>query len=641
MDRREADLANGALRGSAARRPPRFALPALIALVTLALLAVALFFHPVGDYHAESDFYGGYRDGALLVRHGHLDPARYIVVGPVYETLLAAIGAAGGDLYTLAKLMSVAAACATLVAWSGMLAIAAGEWAAIAIVALLAVNPTFARYGYSACTDMPALALASLSLLRLTRAPSRARGRPGRALLVAGALAALAALTRYSAALLLPAGLAAIALAPPQGLKRARAALMFTAGFALPAAPWLAYSAARGVVPGVALFRYFGFYAGTEGGAAIQDVNPAVPGALEGYHSLAQLMRSDPGGLLLRALSNIPAHLALDARELLGWPAALLALAGLGLIVARRRDARFLAPVWLLGALFVLAFAPVFYSQRYLLPLAPIELSLAAVALAAPYPLAAIPVAIVVLGLGAKSSLDQQREVRRLLPVEVKEAGRALAASAAPGDQVMSRKGHIGYYSGLPVVPFPRVSSLAELASAARAAHATFLYYSWYEARLRPEFGWLLDTTAVVPGLERIAFTPRKASVVFRIGSGFGRDPDWLADPWLKRLHESRALVDVLPERYTAPYRLALAVDALERGAPQVALELCAQAERYVPDEPLLWQTRGRALLDLGRFEDAAKAFEHALQYAPEDAATREALKLARERAAGAGPKPH
>jgi tetratricopeptide (TPR) repeat protein len=643
-----------------ARRPLRLVRRLLIALVTLALLGVALFLHPVGDYHAESDFYGGYRTGALLMRHGAIDAARFGIVGPLYEALLALLGLWGGDLYTLAKLISVAAAGGALFAWSEMLAIGAGEAAGLWMVALLAANPTFARYGYSAATDMPALALSSLALMLLVRAAaSRTPGAgvptpagagagtasagealrpPGsrmpRTVLAAGVLAALAALTRYSAALLFPTGVLVLALWPPAGVSRTRAALVFAGGFALLALPWVALSMLQGHLPGESLVRYFSFYAAAPGARSIQDLDPHQAGGLQGYRSLTYMIHDDARGLTAHSLRNIPAHLVLDARELLGWPVAALAVAGLAWLLIRRR-ARTLAPVWIMGALIALAFAPVFYSQRYVMPLIPIELSLAALALAAPLPWIALPIGLAVVALSARTSWLEQREVWRLLPVEVREAGRALAASAQPGDRVMSRKGHIGYYSGLEVVPFPRFNTLAELAQSARESHADYLYYSWYEAQLRPEFSWLLDTTAVVPGLERVCWTPRKRSAVYRMGPEFGRDPAWLSDPWLHRLHEARAMVDVLPESLTAPYRVALAVDALDRGAPQVALELIDQAAQRLPREAVVWQTRGRALLELERPGEAAEAFARAVELDPGDEESQRALARARSRARG------
>src|SRR5690348_7423854 len=74
---------------------PTWAAPAgwaLVGLVGIALVIVAFAFHPIGDDYAESDFYGGYAQGARLLQLGHLDAARYGVVGPVYEAALALLG---------------------------------------------------------------------------------------------------------------------------------------------------------------------------------------------------------------------------------------------------------------------------------------------------------------------------------------------------------------------------------------------------------------------------------------------------------------------------------------------------------------------------------------------------------------------
>jgi len=112
----------------------------------------------------------------------------------------------------------------------------------------------------------------------------------------------------------------------------------------------------------------------------------------------------------------------------------------------------------------------------------------------------------------------------------------------------MARKGHIGYYAGLDVEPIPRVQSLRELAAECRARRVQFLYFSWYEAELRPEFWHLLDTTGVVPGLRVACATDSNPAVVYRIGTEFGRDPDWFASDTLRRVHTARAKVRVLPD---------------------------------------------------------------------------------------------
>jgi tetratricopeptide (TPR) repeat protein len=205
-----------------------------------------------------------------------------------------------------------------------------------------------------------------------------------------------------------------------------------------------------------------------------------------------------------------------------------------------------------------------------------------------------------------------------------------LRQAAGPASRVIARKGHIGYYAGIPVVPLPRFARLPELGDYARAAHADFLYFSWYEAQVRPEFAWLLDPTAVPPGLEIVYATIDKRSMLYKIGADFGREPAWLADPYQRRLHESRALVGVLPESLTVPYRITLGVDALDRGEPAVALEFADQTLRLRVDQPLAWQVRGFALMRLARPAEAVAAFERSLALSPGDAETRAALDSAR-----------
>ena len=77
--------------------------------------------HRGGDYMTESDFYGQYAQGARLIQHGHLEPARYGVVGPGYELALAAAGLVVRNLFLAAGLLSLAASALTLLLWSTLL----------------------------------------------------------------------------------------------------------------------------------------------------------------------------------------------------------------------------------------------------------------------------------------------------------------------------------------------------------------------------------------------------------------------------------------------------------------------------------------------------------------------------------------
>jgi len=598
----------------------------VIAITGLALLWVALRIHVVGDYLTESDFYGGYAPGAALVQHGRLDASRYQVVGPLYEVLLAVLGLVARDLFTAGKLISVAAACAALASWLLLLARRGGAALGLWAVVLLAVNSQFMRYGFSATTDMLALSLQAACLFALLGA--RGRFAP----LVAGALAALATLTRYNAAVLFPAGLACIAWPGALAVaSRKRAALLFAAGFAVVAAPWLIYSLGHGQVPGAMLVRNFVYYATPDAARNTQDLPGDLTTPETPTVSLGELLRRDAGALVLLALKAIPSHLAQDASALLGWPIAVLCLLGLALVIMEPRF-RGLWPLAVPGLALFLALVPVFYSPRYSLALAPFYLALAAAAIASPryafgvgparVPLKWVAALIPVLfTLG--TSVAEQRQLESQLPVEVIEAGAALKAAAPKGARVVSRKGHIGYYSGLEITPFPRFEKLSDLAAHSRKNRAEFLYFSWVEAQLRPEFSYLLDTTSAIPGLSVVHVTDHQASVVYRIGPDFGRDPAWLGDPIASRMHWERVLVRALPPPLAAPHHNVLAAFALDQDRAGEALDHAERATLAVPRDTMGWVLKGEALRRLGRAQEAEQAYRIALVLDPEEPRSR------------------
>ena len=94
---------------------------------------IAFRLHVVGDYSTESDFYGGYAQGARLIQQGRVDPARYDVVGPGYDLVLALVGFVVRDLFSAARLISVASAVATMVLWRAILRRRAGAGGPLAL----------------------------------------------------------------------------------------------------------------------------------------------------------------------------------------------------------------------------------------------------------------------------------------------------------------------------------------------------------------------------------------------------------------------------------------------------------------------------------------------------------------------------
>ncbi|NOT35350.1 MAG: hypothetical protein HOP12_14495 [Candidatus Eisenbacteria bacterium] len=343
---------------------------AAIALFTGVLLWLALAVHVVGDHAAESDFYGGYAQGAALIQRGQLDYSRYIVVGPGYEVALAVASALIPDRFLAAKLLSVASAVAAVSLWFLLVRQRMGALSALWVLGFLVTNPTFVRYGYSATTDM----LGTFLLVACVAATIAARGAIGAFL--AGLLAGVATLTRYSAISLL-AGAWLVRGNPAPSTRPLHSTAAFAIGFLVLIAPWAALSISAGSVPGEMLVKGYGFYANSNGSRNTQDALRA-PGEVPARHlTLLEVVRRDPVRFVWDRLVAIPRRLLLHAGELIGWPATVALLFGAARLVWFRRAAP-LRPVWVLGALSFVALLAAFHSARYALPLVPFYVTAAA-----------------------------------------------------------------------------------------------------------------------------------------------------------------------------------------------------------------------------------------------------------------------
>jgi 4-amino-4-deoxy-L-arabinose transferase-like glycosyltransferase len=604
----------------APRNPPSAGVPAwavpaarvVVALGTLALLLVAFATHPLGDHFTESDFYE-YAAGGRSLARGNIDFARYGVIGPVYEFLLAIPALLGIPAFTFARLLSVAAVTILSLAWLEIVRRSLGGLAALVTVTLLLANAVLFRYGYSSTTDVTALAFQAVSLFALLA--WRGRAAPW----VAGAAAALATLTRYNSAYLLPGAIAfLLALADGPPAARRAALVRWLAAFAIVLAPWTLASAAHGHWPGEDLFSNATFYASPS--ARERNVQDRPEGRPAG--------EEDTRGPIARVVANAPAHLREDARQVLGWPTAGLCVLGLVILIAERRAGAWL-PLGLHGALAFLALVPVFYSDRYSLAVLPFYLSLAGAAAASPR-LASlagrarwlVPVLLVAwpLATSLDASVQVQRYVNGQLPRDVLAAAPALRRELRPDDGIIARKGALAFYGGGRPVAFPRLSSLAELAAHAEANRARYLYYSWYEGMLRPEFLYLLDTTTAIPGLARIASVREPPALLYRIEEGFGRDPAWMADSTQRSVHLARGEIRALEGRdpWTAwDAHSFLGREAGLAGRWEEALVHFEAMTRSRPEDARGWVYAGDARATLGNLGPARAAYDRALAIDP------------------------
>ena len=556
--------------------------PGAVWLVVGALVAVWLAIvwgpHRIGDYWAESDFYGGYVEGARGILKGALDPSRYAVVGPVYEIALATVYLGVRDWFLAGQLLSVAAATATVLLWFHLLERRGSVLLGLLAALFLAANAYFVRYGYSATTDALAIAIQAGALcLGLTR-------RSPRAAAVSGLLLGLATLTRYNAAVLLPVVLLAI-MADRERPRRGQAALLVLAGFAAPVGAWILFSMARGVTPAFQLHHIVAYEVfARPHGMSWDDYEEKLQ---PGFRMLWDVIARDPGAVCSRLFFNAGDHLRLDASEVVGWPVALAAVAGI-LILAVDPRLSGLWPLAVAGALLFLSVVPIAHGGRYSLPLVPIYAALAAVPFAtarlAPGRIGGglrAALAAVVLGVSIGAAVRLQTHDLGQLPTEVLEIAGPLRALAAPGDKIVARKPHIAYYGNVTPVPFPFATDLSALAEAAHRAGARWLFFSVYEARTRPELAFLLDTTGVVPGLVPRAVAHAHPAVLYEIGERFGALPDWFGNDTLRTVHAARARLMIEPNDVLA--LRTLAAFAVLRGRFTEARELLERAAALDP----------------------------------------------------------
>ncbi len=609
-------------------RGAELATAAVVAIFAATALAMVLGPHRIGDVFTESDFYGAYGPGARALQHGRLDPARYAVVGPVFEFVLAAVGFVVRDLFLAAQLVSLVAMAASLWLWARIVRTHAGPLAGLATALLLATQAQCFRYAWAATTDALALALqaGALALLLAGRAPRRRAA-------LAGLVAGLAFLTRYSAVSLLPAGVIALLAGwtATEPHERRAAALAFAGGFLAPVLPWVAVSLASGVHMRFMLHHNIAYEVFARANGIPWDVyertmEPQFPTPFS-------VLARDPAAVIGRVLFNVGDHLRLDALAVAGAPLALAAVAG---VVLGARDGTLarLRGAWLALALAFLALVPAFHSERYSLAILPAWAALGALAVtsraraSAARPAQGAVVGLVLLAAllvpALRTSVRVQRRALSQLPVEARVLGERAKAWTRPGERVYARKPHFAWYAGLEATAFPFVDSLPALADRARRDGVRWLYFSWPEAEMRPELAWLLDTTSAAPGLAVRATSAGNPAVLYEIGPGFGAAPAWAGDPAALAVHRARAMLQVNATDWRS--RLVAADDAQQHGRWAEAQPWLEQAVRLVPNAPEVQVMLADNLVHLDRLAEARAAYEAVERMVPGDPRTRAGL---------------
>lgn len=440
----------------------------------LAAFLIHARFFVIGDLGVESDFYAELVVSAQRLLAGDFAVANYPFKGPLYSLFLAPLYGLlhpiGLDWYGAGVLLNALCAGVSLVLVYRLLRSLFPWPTAAAATLACGLQAEFFLLAHKASSDLLYFLFFIATVLALVEPNTRRR------VFLAGVLAGLAFLTRYSGAILLPAGLLVCLLERDE---RVRRAALFGAGFLVLTLPWFVFSQATTgswLQHGNLMNVVLEFYPGGD--------RPAPPA--EGFHNLGQLIAHDPGYFLGHFLGNLVRRFGQDLKWVVGLLLSPLVVFGLVALSAGQLPARPGLPEWTRryrlsreAWIFVgfcllnyVALGLVFHRPRFALPHSPLYFvliygwyfGLSRQEKFLPdrrHLLVGLILVLAVSALQMRDSLDGLRQYRDRQPREVLEQAVVLRAQlpAHPEGSLLARKPHLAHYAGLEPVAYPQVIS--------------------------------------------------------------------------------------------------------------------------------------------------------------------------------------
>ena len=484
-------------------------LPLFVCLIHFFILSYLARQHPFGNYATETDFYHYYAPDAERIAAGQFPQNPF--QGPGYPAVIALLGkltGLGGDLFTVAKWLSVV--CAVVCGWLVFVLFARlfGFWVGFGAQLIAVSSAEFPQFSINAATDVFFLLVCLAVLVVFISERLSVHWR----ILLTGALTGVAYVVRYNGLFLLAAcliGIVLLNLFEQRWRERMKSAAMFVVMFFVAASPWL-----------VANFRQHGspfynknylniateFFPELVKGETNQDATRALG---EKFHSFGDVLRYDPARLFKQYPVNLYESLRHSitgnlVAQLVGW----LALLGIGLVFIGRKS----KPVMLVliaGGLYLLLMGLNHWETRYYFFVMMLYSGFAVFAAVRWLDLvraqgwwkapafAAIPVALVAIMFAASvaASRNDIAEFLEAQPMEVAGARDfVLGLNAAPKSlRIVTRKPHLAYMSRQEWVFFPQVKSLDELRAWMESNRVDYIAIGKREIKERRELKALGD----------------------------------------------------------------------------------------------------------------------------------------------------
>ena len=489
------------------------------------LLIVSLLYHEVGDYGIETDFFWGYVPNAKSFINGDLQIDAFR--GPLYPIVLSLVNLIISNYFISGIVIGVLSASILIFLTFELIKKIFSPAVSFFVALLLASNPIFVQYTYSAGTDMMFNALAAATLFFFFKD----KEINYRNIIIAAVLGGLSYLTRYNGVFLL--GFVFIILFVNywnnDWVQRIKSSIVFVAVFILTFTPW-------------------GFYCLSEKGSFFYNENyKNIAYELYGkgnmswdkfwfsesssFTSLFDVIGRDPFLFISTTVGNIGENFLLDMERLMGWYVGAFIILGLILLLFSNplKNWKSRETGYYLSNLFFFALLTlVFYSERFSIFL----ISFYSVIAVQPFfiekftfnkriPLKIgylIMISLIAVTMNESISFNSSRinsGPQELLVLQdwydtnIPESER--------GNKIAARKAHVAYYLGMDFVLLPMADSYEELIEKLRQKNVDYLYFSPIEAAMRREFQALLNPKSSHPGLKVVVYFNNPPAVLYRI----------------------------------------------------------------------------------------------------------------------------
>jgi len=328
------------------------------------LLIVSMLYHKVGDYGVETDFFWSYVPGAKSFLNGtiQIDSFR----GPLYPMILGLFNFIFSNYFLSGILLAIISASLVIFFSYELTKKIFSLQLAFFAVLILAANPIFVQYSYSAGTDMVFNALATGTLFFFFKE----KELNYKNLIIAGVLGGLSYLTRYNGVFLL--GFIVIILLVNYWnigwMERIKSSLIFLAAFILTFTPWGIYCLSeKGSFFFNENYKNIAYELFGKGNVSWDQFWFKESNS---FTSLFDVIGRDILKFIGMVFGNIGEHFVLDMERMMDWYFGAFIILGLILLLASkpfenwksRQTGYYLSNIFFFGLLLL-----VFYSERFFL----------------------------------------------------------------------------------------------------------------------------------------------------------------------------------------------------------------------------------------------------------------------------------